>query len=117
MKLKIVLALILTNASVTLANEPPAAPVPDNSIEQFKADIDHLIQVAAMLKGECIRDKNQKSCDQSEAIIRMLRTNCGRSSPIKKSSTDTAGLFESLGKAVLNAYANAVGSTDKATTE
>jgi hypothetical protein len=117
MKLKLVLALLLNHASVVLANEPPAAPIPDNSIEQFKADVDGLIQVAAMLKGECIRDKNQKSCDQSDAIIRMLRTNCGRGSPIEKSLTDTAALFESLGKAVLDAYANAVESTDKAITE
>lgn len=117
MKTGIALVLMLININMAIADTTSTTPAPENSIEQFKVDIDQLIQVAAMLKGECIRDKNQKSCDQSDAIIRMLRTNCGRSSPIEKSSTDTAGLFESLGKAVLDAYANAVESTDKATTE
>lgn len=105
-------SLVITTGKVH-AKEPTKPVSPDYTIQQFDEDVGRLIPLAGALKGKCLADGDQKSCDQAESIMRLLRGYAMANPSGEKGSYDSRRYMELARDAFLDGYAEVERSIER----
>lgn len=69
------LPILAIASEITLAGEcSSSAFTNDYTLEQFDEDVSRLIPLVGALKGQCLSNNDQVSCDQADSVMRVLHS-------------------------------------------